>query len=55
MGGTVIDPFCGSGTVGLVCLRNGRKFVGIDLNAEYCRMAERRILEAFPLFAGGAA
>jgi adenine-specific DNA methylase len=31
-GGTVMDPFCGSGAVGLEALRAGRKFVGLDLN-----------------------
>ena len=46
----VLDPFCGSGTVGVVALRHGRKFVGIDLNEQYCQMARRRI--AGPLFAG---
>jgi DNA modification methylase len=49
---TVLDPFCGSGTVGVVALRLGRRFVGIELNPEYTGMAERRIMG--PLFAGGA-
>jgi DNA modification methylase len=40
---TVLDPFCGSGTVGAVSRRLGRAFVGIDLNAEYLDMARRRI------------
>lgn len=34
-GGTVLDPFSGSGTTGLAAQRLGRKYVGIDLNAEY--------------------
>jgi site-specific DNA-methyltransferase (cytosine-N4-specific) len=34
-GGTVLDPFSGSGTTGLAAARHGRKYVGIDLNAEY--------------------
>jgi DNA modification methylase len=42
-GGTVLDPFCGSGTTGLVALAAGRKFVGIDINPEYCKIAEQRI------------
>ncbi len=42
-GDTVLDPFCGSGTVGVVALCLGRSFVGIDLNAEYIEMAGRRI------------
>lgn len=39
----VLDLFCGSGTTGLVALRLGRRFVGIDLNPEYVRMARDRI------------
>ncbi|MCK9458687.1 MAG: site-specific DNA-methyltransferase [Proteobacteria bacterium] len=33
----------GSGTVGVVSKKLGRDFVGIDLNADYCKMAEERI------------
>lgn len=40
---TVLDPFCGSGTTGVVALRYGRKFIGIDLNPEYIKLAEQRI------------
>jgi hypothetical protein len=39
----VLDPFMGSGTVGVVSKKLGRDFVGIDLNADYCKMAEERI------------
>lgn len=39
----VLDPFAGSGTVGVVCRRMGLNFVGIELNAEYCQMSRRRI------------
>ncbi|MGE4536664.1 MAG: site-specific DNA-methyltransferase [Desulfovibrio sp.] len=49
-GGVVLDPFFGSGTVGLVARRLGRDFVGIDLNPDYCRMAERRIERETGLF-----
>jgi hypothetical protein len=42
-GGTVLDPFCGSGTTGFVALATGRQFVGIDINPEYCEMAAERI------------
>ncbi len=42
-GGTVLDPFCGSGTTGIVARRLGRNFVGIDCNPEYCQMARTRI------------
>ena len=49
-GGLVLDPFCGSGTVGAVCASAGRSFVGIDLNPDYCEMARRRIEATAPLF-----
>ena len=48
-GDLVLDPFAGSGTVGVVALRHGRRFIGIDISADYCAMARRRI--AGPLFA----
>ena len=51
-GDTILDPFCGSGTVGVVALRYHRDFVGIELNPEYAEMAERRIGSEIPLFAG---
>lgn len=34
-GGTVLDPFSGSGTTGLAAARHGRRYIGSDLNAEY--------------------
>jgi DNA modification methylase len=48
-GDLVVDPCCGSGTVGVVALRHGRRFFGADLNPDYVAMARRRI--AGPLFA----
>jgi len=45
---TVLDPFCGSGTTGVVATRLGRRFIGIELNADYCRMAEERIRNPEP-------
>lgn len=42
-GGIVLDPFIGSGTAGLVAKRHGRRYIGIDINAEYCRLADERI------------
>jgi len=42
VGDQVIDPFLGSGTVGLVAERLGRKWVGIELNPEYVKIAKRR-------------
>lgn len=42
-GDTVIDPFFGSGTVGVVCQQLGRKFLGIELNPEYAEIARARL------------
>lgn len=41
----VMDPFMGSGTVGVVCATRGYDFVGVDLRGEYCEMARERIAE----------
>lgn len=43
--GVVLDPFMGSGTTGIVARQLGRNYVGCELNPEYQKMAERRILE----------
>ena len=42
-GSVVLDPFCGSGTVGVVALRHRRRFLGVELNPEYVKLAEARI------------
>lgn len=47
---TVLDPFCGAGTTGVVALRYGRNFIGIELNPEYCELARARIDDDCPLF-----
>lgn len=47
---TVLDPFCGSGTTGVVAIRAGRAFIGIDVSAEYVAMARKRISNVAPLF-----
>ena len=39
----ILDPFFGSGTTGLVAVQNGRKYIGIDLNKDYCEIAVNRI------------
>jgi site-specific DNA-methyltransferase (adenine-specific) len=39
----VLDPFLGSGTVGVVCEQQCRNFVGIELNPEYAKLAVERI------------
>lgn len=42
-GGIVIDPFFGSGTTGLAAQALGRRYIGIELNADYCALARARI------------
>ena len=42
-GGVVLDPFFGAGTTGLVAMRLGRDFIGIELNEKYCEMSKKRI------------
>jgi DNA modification methylase len=41
--GIVLDPFFGAGTTGLVAQLSGRDYIGIDLNAEYGKIAEERL------------
>ena len=42
----VLDPFAGSGTVGVVCLKLGRSFVGVELKPDYCEMANKRVFNS---------
>ena len=42
-GGTVLDPFLGSGTTAVVAAKEGRRWIGIELNPEYAALAEKRI------------
>ena len=44
-GGTVLDPFLGSGTTGAVAQKNGCKFIGIELNEEYLQLAVKRFTQ----------
>jgi DNA modification methylase len=53
-GGIVLDPFTGAGTTGVVALKTGRRFLGIEINPEYARIAERRILDDQPLLNVGS-
>lgn len=46
VGGVALDPFFGSGTVGVVAKEEGRGYIGIELNPDYCEMARRRIAAA---------
>ena len=42
-GHMILDPFCGSGTTGVVARRHNRRFIGIELNPDYALMAMERI------------
>lgn len=54
-GGVVLDPFSGSGTTGMAAGKHGRRYVGIDLNAEYLDLSLRTRLAQGVLDFGGAA
>lgn len=43
---TILDPFMGSGTTGVACVKLGRKFIGIEIEPKYFEIACRRIEEA---------
>ena len=43
LGGVVLDPFFGAGTTGVVAMKLGREFIGIELNPAYVEMAKTRI------------
>lgn len=43
-GASVFDPFCGTGTTGVVCGELGRSFVGTEIDAAYCALAKSKIL-----------
>jgi site-specific DNA-methyltransferase (adenine-specific) len=47
VGGTVLDPFMGSGTTGIACKHEGFDFIGIEKNEEYCEIAKARIDAAY--------
>ena len=56
-GQTILDPFMGSGTTGVACVRLGRKFIGIELERKYFDIACKRIEDAYnqsALFEGTA-
>jgi DNA modification methylase len=48
-GGTVLDPFSGSGTTGLAAGRHGRRYVGVELNRDYLDLSLRTRLAQAPL------
>jgi len=42
---TIFDPFMGSGSTGVACVRLGRKFIGIEIEPKYVEIAKKRIRE----------
>ena len=46
-GALVLDPFCGSSTTGIACMRLGRKYIGIDNDKEYLDLSSRRLLSEY--------
>ena len=42
-GDIILDPYFGSGTTGVAAVRMGRHFIGIEINPDYCKIAEKRI------------
>ena len=44
--GIVLDPFFGAGTTGVVALRQGKNYIGIELNPKYIKIAEGFLAEA---------
>jgi len=49
-GNTILDPFSGSGTTGVVALRNGRNYVGTELNPKYAELSKKRISDDCGMF-----
>jgi DNA modification methylase len=45
--GTILDPFMGSGTTGVACVKLGRKFIGIEIEPKYFDIACKRIEQAY--------
>jgi DNA modification methylase len=46
--GTILDPFCGSGTTLVAGKLNGNNFIGIDIEKKYCDIAEERLRNTTP-------
>ena len=48
--GTVLDPFIGSGTTGIVARKQDKNFIGIELNPEYIKIADKRLYKELGMF-----
>lgn len=46
IGDVVLDPFMGSGTTAVACVKTGRNFIGFDTSEEYCQTARQRVADA---------
>ncbi len=46
-GETILDPFMGSGTTGVACVKLGRKFIGVEIDDKYFDIACKRIRDAY--------
>ena len=44
-GQIILDPFIGSGTTAVVAKMLGRNYIGIEINPDYCKIAEQRLAE----------
>ena len=44
-GGTVLDPFCGTGTTGKVSLSNGRKSIGYEINSSFHEIIKQKMID----------
>jgi len=42
-GETILDPYMGSGTTGVACIRTGRRFIGVEIEPKYCAIAVQRM------------
>jgi len=51
IGDTILDPFMGSGTTGVACVKTGRNFIGCEIDPKYFEIADKRIRDAQAQFA----
>jgi site-specific DNA-methyltransferase (adenine-specific)/modification methylase len=48
LGDVVLDNCIGSGTTAIASIRTGRNYIGMEINEEYCNMAQERIKKEMP-------